>query len=88
MIKEIWPSLVYGACLENKRGESSHEFESHSFLQMNTEVRKILGSLIVAMEDRISQVYNIIQASPNNLENDKILIQLFDQLTNNLEEYK
>lgn len=54
---------------------------------MNTEVKEILGKVIIETENRINQIFNVIQSDPNSLENDEVFIMLLDQLGNNLEEY-
>ena len=33
---EVWPSPVYGTCLENRRTEMFREFESHRFRHIKT----------------------------------------------------
>ena len=36
---EVWPSPVYGTCLENRRTEMFREFESHRFRHIKTHYR-------------------------------------------------
>ncbi len=43
---EVWQSLVYCTCLENRRTERFREFESHRFRQIG-EVMLILTTMLM-----------------------------------------
>ena len=43
---EVWQSLVYCTCLENRRVEMLREFESHRFHQVYVGVRRTARQLI------------------------------------------
>ena len=55
---------------------------------MNTEVKEILGNLIVDIDKRSQQIFEVIEKQPRSLENDRALIQLLDMFASLLETYQ
>lgn len=52
------------------------------------DIKQMLSRMIIAMETRAGQVFDIIQENPENLRNDRIAMEWFDHLGNALERYR
>ena len=51
------------------------------------DIKKMIVNMVVNMENRIAQIYDMIQEDPRNLKMDRTLIEWFDKLGLALEKY-
>jgi hypothetical protein len=51
------------------------------------DIKKMLANMIVAAEERAGQVFDLIQENPENLKNDRVVMEWFDRLGSMLEKW-
>lgn len=67
------------------KSNSAYRAKLQEYIDKEVDLKSMLKNLIVAAEFRIEQLYDIIQANPNNTRPDYVILQWFQQITNLLE---
>ncbi len=56
--------------------------------KMNKEIKEVLSKLVVDLDRRGNEIFELIQKDPSSIESDRILVHLLDLLSSTIEKYQ
>jgi hypothetical protein len=69
------------------QNNSAYRSKLNEYIDKEIDIKTMVKNMVLAIEDRASQVFDTIQKNPNNIKLDYVLINWFNSLTMILEKY-
>jgi hypothetical protein len=69
------------------QGSPAYHKALEKYIDTEIDIKTMVKKMVVNVEGRISQIYDIVQEDPANFRNDRVLIEYFDTLAGILEKY-
>lgn len=69
------------------QGSQHYHKALEKYIDTEIDIKTIVRKLVINIETRASQIFDILQNDPENFRNDRVLIEWFNTLTTLLEKY-